>query len=152
MSSFDNLAHQNPTGDPHDPVPSCDRIEIRPWGRTDIEEIQKLAGAQNNFTIPSRYQLEFLQHGDPELNLVATVADGRVIGYLLTMWSNPGELFLWQIARNRAMPELQRLSGTGVQRLLEEFSANVKRLGASALQFTSCFGTRYQLLPGGYYF
>jgi SAM-dependent methyltransferase len=136
MSRSDNLAPQKPTGDPHDSNPSGDSVEIRPWGRTDVEAIRKLAGIQSNFTIPSKYQLEFLHHGDPELNLVATSTDGTILGYLLTLWSSPGELFLWQIARNRETAELQRLSGTGVQRLLEEFAANVKRTGACALQFT----------------
>jgi SAM-dependent methyltransferase len=136
MSRFDNIVSGDPTCRDCNLISSCDCVEVRPWGRTDIEEIQKLAGAQSSFSIPSRYQLEFLHHGDTELNLIATTSDGQLLGYLLTMWSSPGELFLWQIARNATTSELQRLSGTGVERLLEEFSTNVKRSGAAALQFT----------------
>jgi SAM-dependent methyltransferase len=140
MSSSDNRAPQRSDNGlpPQSTTVSADSegIRVRSWGRTDFEKIQSLAADQSNFTIPSRYQLDMLHYGEPGLNLVAYTADDKILGYLLSLWSHPGELFLWQIARDRKTPELQRLSGNGVQRLLEEFAKNVKRSGASALQFT----------------
>jgi hypothetical protein len=134
MSNFDNIAEQERIGKAA--LSAIDTIQVRPWDRTDIEKIRLLAAAQRNFTVPSRYQLDMLHFGEPGLNLVASTADGHILGYLLTLWSHPGELFLWQIARDRTTPDLQQLSGSGVQRLLEEFAKNVNRFGASSLQFT----------------
>lgn len=111
-------------------------IVIRPWARSDIASIQRIAAMNSSFTVPSRYQLDMLQNSEPSLNLVATDSSSHVLGYVLTLWSHPGELFLWQFAKDQTLGR-EKLSAKGVHRLLLEFARNVKRSGASALQFTT---------------
>ena len=115
---------------------SIERVTVRSWDQTDYDQIRSFAGNLSSFTVPSDYVLDALANSEPELNLVAESADGKTLGYVLTMRSHPHELLIWQLAKDRRSSEISRIAGVGMQKLIRQFKGAIERSDIRAFQFT----------------
>lgn len=123
-------------------LPQQGRITVRSWHPEDTAALDRLVSQTSSFTRPSRYVLDVLSNSDPGLNLVATLPDGRPIAYILAFRSAANDIFIWQVASERADRNLRQLSSEAVAALFEQFRRTISSNKVDCIQFSTVSDSR----------